>query len=95
MEGAFAPWHIIILVLVFMALFGAKRLPDSARALGQSLRIFKAETRVLKDGELPVVPTPDVAFDAGRHRPDLQSGGQPGAAHDGSAPTEGVKPAGS
>lgn len=37
--------EIIIIALVVMVLFGAKRLPDTARSLGKSLRILKAETR--------------------------------------------------
>jgi sec-independent protein translocase protein TatA len=37
------PSHILILVLVVTVVFGARRLPDSARALGRSLRIFKSE----------------------------------------------------
>jgi sec-independent protein translocase protein TatA len=47
MGDAFAPWHIIILAVVFIILFGARKLPDSARSLGQAMRIFKAETRGL------------------------------------------------
>jgi sec-independent protein translocase protein TatA len=47
MGDAFAPWHIIILVVVFMVLFGARKLPGAAQALGQSMRIFKAETKGL------------------------------------------------
>lgn len=43
------PWHIIILVVVLILLFGAKRLPDAARSLGRSLRIIKAETKGLVD----------------------------------------------
>jgi TatA/E family protein of Tat protein translocase len=39
------PSHILILLLVVLVLFGAKRLPDSARSLGQSLRIFKSEMK--------------------------------------------------
>jgi sec-independent protein translocase protein TatA len=39
------PTHLLILLLVVVVLFGAKRLPDSARALGRSLRIFKAEIK--------------------------------------------------
>jgi sec-independent protein translocase protein TatA len=35
-------WILILLVLIL--LFGAKKLPDTARALGQSLKIFKKET---------------------------------------------------
>jgi len=38
-------WLIIILLLVL--LFGARRLPDAARSIGRSLRIFKAETKGL------------------------------------------------
>jgi sec-independent protein translocase protein TatA len=46
-----SPWHILILLVVVLLLFGAKRLPGSARALGQSLRIFKAETRGLREDD--------------------------------------------
>jgi sec-independent protein translocase protein TatA len=47
--GAFQTWHIIVLVVVLVLLFGAKRLPDAARSLGRSLRIIKAETKGLVD----------------------------------------------
>lgn len=47
MGDAFAPWHIIILLVVFMVLFGAKRLPGAAQSLGQALKIFKHETKNL------------------------------------------------
>lgn len=42
------PWHIIVLVVVLVLLFGAKRLPDASRSIGRSLRIFKAETKGLR-----------------------------------------------
>lgn len=46
------PSHILLLVLVVVILFGAKRLPDSARSLGRSLRIFKSEMKEMKkDGD--------------------------------------------
>lgn len=38
-------WLLVILVVAI--LFGAKRLPDSARSLGRSLRIFKSEVKEL------------------------------------------------
>ena len=50
--GALKPWHIIVLVVVLILLFGAKRLPDAARSLGRSLRIIKAETRGLADDDV-------------------------------------------
>lgn len=38
-------WHLVILIGVVLLLFGAKRLPDMARAVGQSARIFKHEIK--------------------------------------------------
>jgi sec-independent protein translocase protein TatA len=49
--GSLRPWHIAVLVVVLVLLFGAKRLPDAARSLGRSLRIIKAETKGLVDDE--------------------------------------------
>ncbi|MEN9687796.1 MAG: hypothetical protein RL381_808 [Actinomycetota bacterium] len=43
------PSHILLLLIVIVVLFGAKRLPDSARSLGKSMRIFKSEMREMKD----------------------------------------------
>ena len=45
--NALKPWHLVVLAVVFLVLFGAKRLPDSARSLGRSLRIFKSEVQEL------------------------------------------------
>jgi sec-independent protein translocase protein TatA len=48
------PSHILILLLVLVLLFGAKRLPDSARSLAKSLRIFKSELKdINKDEKKP------------------------------------------
>ena len=41
--------HLLILLLVMVLLFGAKRLPETARGLGRSLRIFKAEMKGLAE----------------------------------------------
>ena len=49
--GELSPWHLLILAAVVLVLFGAKRLPDSARSLGRAMRIFKSETRGLHDGD--------------------------------------------
>ena len=59
-------WLIIILLLVL--LFGARRLPDAARSIGRSLRIFKAETKGLVDDSAapagPSQPAPTVTQSA-------------------------------
>ena len=43
--------EIILVVLVIVLLFGARKLPELARGSGRALRIFKAETRGLMDDE--------------------------------------------
>lgn len=43
--AALQPWHVIAILLVAFMLFGAKQMPDMARSIGQSLRIFKSEMR--------------------------------------------------
>jgi sec-independent protein translocase protein TatA len=40
-----APWHWVIVAIIVIALFGYKKLPDAARSLGRSLRIFKTEIK--------------------------------------------------
>src|SRR5262245_29801264 len=45
------PWHLIILVVVFLALFGYKKLPDATRSVGRSLRLFKSEMKGMHDDE--------------------------------------------
>ena len=47
--GSLRPWHIAVLVVVLILLFGAKRLPDAARSLGKSMRILKTEVKGLSD----------------------------------------------
>lgn len=39
------PQEILLILLLLVLLFGAKRLPDTARAMGQSLKIFKKSVR--------------------------------------------------
>src|SRR5688500_599081 len=46
-------WEIVIILALLLLLFGAKRLPDTARGLGRSLRILKAETKGLRDDDGP------------------------------------------
>jgi sec-independent protein translocase protein TatA len=43
--------EIILILAVLVLLFGAKKLPDLARGSGRALRIFKAETKGLIDGD--------------------------------------------
>lgn len=51
--NALGPSHLAILAVAVIILFGAKRLPDAARSLGKSLRIFKSEVRELQNDGKP------------------------------------------
>ncbi|MDQ5974621.1 MAG: sec-independent protein translocase protein TatA [Actinomycetota bacterium] len=69
-------WEWLIIVALILLLFGAKRLPDAARGLGRSLRIFKAETKGLAGDattpapeELPAAGTGDAATPAPKDVP--------------------------
>ena len=51
------PPEIILILVVLVLLFGAKRLPDAARSLGSSMRIFKSEVKEMKhDDDPPATP---------------------------------------
>ncbi|MET0701005.1 MAG: Sec-independent protein translocase subunit TatA [Mycobacterium sp.] len=57
--GGLSPWHWAILAVVIILLFGAKRLPDAARSLGKSMRIFKSEVKEMQnDGKTEPSPAP-------------------------------------
>jgi sec-independent protein translocase protein TatA len=51
-------WHIVIIVALVVVLFGSRKLPDAARSLGQSLRIFKSEMKAAAKDETPVQAAP-------------------------------------
>jgi sec-independent protein translocase protein TatA len=44
-------WEWLIIVGVVLLLFGAKRLPEMARSVGQSARVFKGEMKGLKSDD--------------------------------------------
>ena len=52
-------WHIVIIIVLAIVLFGAPKLPGLARSVGQSLRIFKSEVKQMKDEN----NTPDAGTD--------------------------------
>jgi sec-independent protein translocase protein TatA len=53
------PLLLIVLLLAIVVIFGSKRLPDAARSVGRSMRIFKSEMKDLReDGDRPAPGTP-------------------------------------
>ncbi len=61
MGDALAPWHIIILVIVLVLLFGARRLPGAAQSLGQSMHIFKKSVQGLTPDDQTTAANPPEA----------------------------------
>ncbi|MET8975039.1 Sec-independent protein translocase subunit TatA [Streptomyces sp. NPDC004539] len=60
LRNGLEPWHLLIVAIVVIVLFGSKKLPDTARALGKSMRILKSEAKAMKD-ESGVNPSEPVA----------------------------------
>jgi sec-independent protein translocase protein TatA len=57
LRGLFEGWHIVVLIVVVVLVFGWKRLPDAARSLGRSMRIFKSEVGEMKNDGKPHQPS--------------------------------------
>ncbi|UGT62944.1 Sec-independent protein translocase subunit TatA [Nocardia asteroides] len=56
--GSLSIWHWLIIAALFVMFFGAKRLPDAARGLGRSLRIFKSEVSQMQNESGNQQPAP-------------------------------------
>ena len=55
--------HLLIIAALLILFFGAKRLPDAARGIGKSMRVFRAEARGMQEDEAaannaPAQPAP-------------------------------------
>lgn len=51
-DGLFdKPWLILVIVILFVVMFGSRKLPGAARSLGQSMRILKKEVQGLHEDE--------------------------------------------
>ena len=80
-------WELVVLLLVILVLFGSKKLPDAARGLGRSLRIFKSEVSELRDDERQdrttaeqTKPLPPRAADPAPPAPEQPAGERPAEA---------------
>ena len=51
------PWHLVVLGVVAFLLFGAKRLPELGKGLGEGLKGFKEGIKGVTD---PAPPAPAV-----------------------------------
>ena len=53
------PWHLILIAVVAFLLFGAKRLPELGKGLGEGLKGFREGIRGITD-PAPPPPAPPV-----------------------------------
>lgn len=68
-------WHVIVVLVVVLLLFGANRLPGLAKSIGQSLKIFKNEIKDLSDdGRRDDATTPTGTTATGATAPDPLTG---------------------
>jgi sec-independent protein translocase protein TatA len=50
--------EILIIAIVILVLFGSRKLPDAARSLGRSMRIFRTEIKGMHDDDdQPTAPS--------------------------------------
>ncbi|MER5357985.1 Sec-independent protein translocase subunit TatA [Streptomyces sp. NPDC002785] len=63
LRNGLEPWHLLIVAIVVIVLFGSKKLPEAARGLGKSMRILKSEAKAMKDdgAAQPSTTSPDDA----------------------------------
>ncbi len=52
------PWHLIVLAIVAFLLFGAKRLPELGKGLGEGLKGFKEGLKGISEPTPPAPPAP-------------------------------------
>ena len=70
MLGNLNGWHLVIILVVILLLFGATRLPALSKSLGQSMRIFRSETKAMKEENAdPAAPPADPAAPAATAAP--------------------------
>ena len=68
-------WLVILAIVVLV--FGAAKLPDLARSSGQALRIFKTETKGLRDDDSDAEKTPEQReIEARNEAPNPTQGGE-------------------
>ncbi|SHJ93334.1 sec-independent protein translocase protein TatA [Pseudonocardia thermophila] len=62
-------WELLVIVGVLLLLFGAKKLPEMARSIGQSARVFKGEMKGLKEDEAKAAATQNPPADEAKPLP--------------------------
>ncbi|MGD1149114.1 MAG: twin-arginine translocase TatA/TatE family subunit [Thermoanaerobaculaceae bacterium] len=48
-EGAFSPWHWLVVLVIVLLIFGPKKLPEVGKGLGTAIRGFKEGLKGMSD----------------------------------------------
>jgi sec-independent protein translocase protein TatA len=68
-------WELMILLIVLLLIFGAKRLPEMGRSLGKGMREFKDSVTGVEEAVTPTTPTPTrVELPSATSAPDAPTG---------------------
>jgi sec-independent protein translocase protein TatA len=84
--GELSWWHWLIVIAALVLLFGANKLPQMARSLGQSVRILRSETRAMNDEKHK-----DKEKDGDTAKSEQSASEQPGIEQRGSVPLSSVQ----
>lgn len=61
MTGLTQPWHIVLILMIGLLLFGGKRLPEIGRSLGSGMREFKDSLTGQSAPEAPELTSPEAS----------------------------------
>jgi sec-independent protein translocase protein TatA len=61
MGELFAPWHLVVIVVIALLIFGPRKLPELGKGLGEGLRGFK---EAIKGGDAKPAGSANAASDA-------------------------------
>jgi TatA/E family protein of Tat protein translocase len=68
-------WELMILLIVLLLIFGAKRLPEMGRSLGKGMREFKDSVTGVEEAVSTTTPTPTrVELPSATSQPDAPTG---------------------
>lgn len=77
MFGNLNGWHLVILLVVILLLFGAAKLPALAKSMGQSARVFKGEMKAMREDDQADAAKKDATADTNGTTGTTSSGATP------------------
>jgi sec-independent protein translocase protein TatA len=58
MLGSLGPTELILILLIVIIIFGARKLPDLGRSIGEGIKNFKKSINTKEDADKPNKPEP-------------------------------------